>query len=55
MLAAFTWIAIRIGARLFRVGLLMSGARQRFKEIIGNNVFPTAKGLTLSETPTMIG
>jgi ABC-2 type transport system permease protein len=34
VLAASTWIAIRIGARLFRVGLLNSGARPSLKEII---------------------
>jgi hypothetical protein len=34
VLAASTWVAIRIGARLFRVGLLNSGARPSFKEII---------------------
>jgi ABC-2 type transport system permease protein len=34
VLGASTWIAIRIGARLFRVGLLNSGARPSFKEII---------------------
>lgn len=34
VLAASTWVAIRIGARLFRIGLLTSGARPSFKEII---------------------
>jgi ABC-2 type transport system permease protein len=34
VLAASTWIAISIGARLFRVGLLNSGARPSLKEII---------------------
>jgi ABC-2 type transport system permease protein len=33
MLAA-TWFAIRVGARLFRVGLLSVGARPSFREII---------------------
>jgi ABC-2 type transport system permease protein len=34
VLMAATWIAIRLGARLFRVGLLSSGARPSFREII---------------------
>jgi ABC-2 type transport system permease protein len=34
VLAASTWLAIRIGARLFRIGLLTAGARPSFKEII---------------------
>jgi len=34
VLAASTWLAIGIGARLFRIGLLTSGARPSFKEII---------------------
>jgi ABC-2 type transport system permease protein len=34
VLAASTWLAIRLGARLFRIGLLTSGARPSFKEII---------------------
>ena len=34
VLAASTWLAIQIGARLFRIGLLTSGARPSFKEII---------------------
>jgi ABC-2 type transport system permease protein len=34
VLAGSTWVAIRIGARLFRVGLLNSGARPSLKEII---------------------
>jgi ABC-2 type transport system permease protein len=34
VLAASTWLAIRIGARLFRIGILTSGARPSFKEII---------------------
>ena len=35
VLVVSTWLAIRIGARLFRIGLLSSGARPSFKEIIG--------------------
>ncbi len=34
MLAASTWFAIRVGARLFRVGLLLTGARPKLREII---------------------
>jgi ABC-2 type transport system permease protein len=34
VLAVSTWFAIRIGASLFRIGLLTSGARPSFKEII---------------------
>jgi len=34
VLAASTWLAIRIGARLFRIGLLSSGARPSLKEIL---------------------
>lgn len=34
ILAGSTWIALRVGARLFRVGLLNSGARPGFREII---------------------
>jgi ABC-2 type transport system permease protein len=34
VLVVSTWVAIRIGARLFRIGLLSSGARPSFKEII---------------------
>jgi ABC-2 type transport system permease protein len=34
MLAASTWLVLRLGARLFRVGLLNSGARPSFREII---------------------
>ncbi|RMH19516.1 MAG: ABC transporter permease [Acidobacteria bacterium] len=33
MLAA-TWFAIRLGARLFRVGLLLGGARPRWREVL---------------------
>jgi ABC-2 type transport system permease protein len=29
-----TWIGLRVGARLFRVGLLSAGARPSFREII---------------------
>jgi ABC-2 type transport system permease protein len=29
-----TWLAIRIGARLFRVGMLSAGSRPSFREII---------------------
>jgi ABC-2 type transport system permease protein len=34
LLVGATWIAIRIGARLFRVGLLSAGARPSFREVI---------------------
>jgi ABC-2 type transport system permease protein len=34
VLIASTWIAIRLGARLFRVGLLSTGARPSFREVI---------------------
>jgi ABC-2 type transport system permease protein len=34
VLLASTWLAIKLGARLFRVGLLSSGARPSFREII---------------------
>jgi len=34
VLVAFTWLAIRGGARLFRIGLLSSGSRPTFREII---------------------
>src|SRR5207237_709533 len=34
VLAASSWIALRIGGRLFRVGLLSSGSRPSFREII---------------------
>jgi ABC-2 type transport system permease protein len=33
VLLAATWVAIRLGARLFRVGLLSAGARPSFREI----------------------
>jgi ABC-2 type transport system permease protein len=33
-LVASTWLAIRIGARVFRVGLLSSGARPSFREVL---------------------
>ena len=29
-----TWLAIRLGARLFRVGLLLTGARPKLREIL---------------------
>jgi ABC-2 type transport system permease protein len=29
-----TWVAIRVGARLFRVGLLSAGARPSLREIL---------------------
>jgi ABC-2 type transport system permease protein len=34
VLAGSTWVALRLGARLFRVGLLSSGARPSLREII---------------------
>ncbi|MGB2718095.1 MAG: ABC transporter permease [Vicinamibacterales bacterium] len=34
ILAASTWLALHLGARLFRVGLLNSGARPSFREIV---------------------
>jgi ABC-2 type transport system permease protein len=34
VLAVCTWLAIRIGARLFRIGLLNSGARPSLQEVI---------------------
>ncbi len=34
VLMASTWLAIRLGARLFRVGLLSSGARPSLREIV---------------------
>lgn len=34
VLVASTWIAIRIGARLFRIGMLSSGARPTLREIV---------------------
>lgn len=34
VLVASTWVAIRIGARLFRVGLLSTGARPSLREIV---------------------
>lgn len=34
VLVGATWVAIRIGARLFRVGLLSAGARPSFREVI---------------------
>jgi ABC-2 type transport system permease protein len=34
VLVASTWVAIRVGARLFRIGLLSSGARPTLREIV---------------------
>ena len=34
VLAASTWLALRLSARLFRVGLLLTGARPKFREIL---------------------
>lgn len=34
MMAGCTWMAIRLGARLFRVGLLLTGARPKLREIL---------------------
>ena len=34
LVALSTWVAIRIGARLFRVGLLLTGARPKLREIL---------------------
>lgn len=34
VLLASTWLAIRVGAQLFRLGLLSSGARPSFREIL---------------------
>jgi len=34
VLVASTWLAIRFGARLFRVGLLLTGARPKLREIL---------------------
>jgi ABC-2 type transport system permease protein len=34
MMAAAIWISIRLGARLFRVGLLLTGARPKLREIL---------------------
>ena len=34
VLVASTWLAIRLGARLFRVGLLSTGSRPGFREIL---------------------
>jgi ABC-2 type transport system permease protein len=34
LMMAATWVAIRMGARLFRVGLLSAGARPSFREVI---------------------
>jgi ABC-2 type transport system permease protein len=34
VLAAATWVALRVGARLFRIGLLSAGTRPSLREII---------------------
>jgi ABC-2 type transport system permease protein len=34
LVALSTWVGIRIGARLFRVGLLLTGARPKLREIL---------------------
>jgi ABC-2 type transport system permease protein len=34
VLALSTWLAVRMGARMFRVGILLTGARPRLKEIL---------------------
>ena len=34
VLVASTWLALHLGARLFRVGVLMSGARPKLREIL---------------------
>ncbi|MBX3247286.1 MAG: ABC transporter permease [Myxococcales bacterium] len=34
MLIVSTWVAIRLGARLFRVGLLLTGSRPSFRELM---------------------
>ena len=34
VLVASTWLALRLGARLFRIGLLSAGARPSFREIL---------------------
>jgi ABC-2 type transport system permease protein len=34
LLAVATWVAIRVGARLFRVGLLSTGARPSLREVL---------------------
>jgi ABC-2 type transport system permease protein len=34
VLVAFTWGAVALSARLFRVGLLLSGARPSFRQIL---------------------
>jgi len=52
VLAASTWMAIRMGARLFRVGLLTSGARPSFKEIIRQaRLNPAAAGPLVGPRP----
>lgn len=34
VMGASTWLAIKAGARLFRVGLLLTGARPKFKQVL---------------------
>jgi ABC-2 type transport system permease protein len=34
LLVSATWVAIRIGARFFRIGLLSAGARPSFREVM---------------------
>jgi len=34
VMIAATWIALRLGARLFRIGLLSAGSRPSLREII---------------------
>ncbi|HEY3174505.1 MAG TPA: ABC transporter permease [Candidatus Polarisedimenticolia bacterium] len=34
VLVGATWLAIRVGARLFRVGILLTGARPKLREIL---------------------
>jgi hypothetical protein len=34
VLIASTWIALRIGARLFRIGLLSAGSRPSLREVV---------------------
>lgn len=34
LMIASTWLAIRLGARLFRVGMLLSGARPKLRDIL---------------------
>lgn len=34
LMVVATWVCIKIGARLFRVGLLLTGARPKFREVL---------------------